>query len=92
MRENARQAASWVITVTVLVVFALTLIAAKRISHYVVAGGAGGQPTPLFLVGNVLVWAVWIGHLVVSIIGLAIARTQVMRSRIAIPFIPSFRS
>ncbi|WP_157002702.1 hypothetical protein [Agromyces laixinhei] len=88
VRENARRAANWVITVTLVVLFSAVLIAVERISQYIVSGGdSGSSLTPLLLIANLLIWAAWIGHLAVSIIGSSIARTRVMNPRIAIPFI-----
>ena len=89
VRENSRWAANWVITVTLVAAIGSALVMFDTIAGLVVAGANENGTTPLLLVANLLLWAAVIGHLVVSIVGVARARTRIVNPKIAIPFIPA---
>lgn len=93
VRENSRSAANWAITVTLVAAIGTVLVLFNTIVGLVLTGEmqTSGELSPLLLVANVLIWAAWIGHLVVSIIGVASAGTRVVNPKIAIPFIPATR-
>jgi uncharacterized Tic20 family protein len=89
VRENSRWAANWVITVTLVAAIGSAIVMFDTIAGLVVAGENENGTTPILLVANLLLWAAWIGHLVVSIVGVARARTRIVNPKIAIPFIPA---
>jgi uncharacterized Tic20 family protein len=91
VRENSRWAANWAITVTLVAAIGTALVLFNMIAVFVLTGDmpASRGLTPLLLLANVLIWAAWIGHLVVSIVGVASADTRVVNPKIAIPFIPA---
>lgn len=90
VRENSRWAANWVLTVTLAWILGGILIAADRIPHYVIYGTEVTTAlTPLIAIANLVMWGALLSHLVISIIGLSVARARVLNPRIAIPFIPS---
>lgn len=91
VRENARWASNWVATVSIVAALGVALVAASMITHLALGGTAtsGTETSVLLVVANTLLWLSWLSHLVVSIVGVASARTRVVNPRIAIPIIPA---
>ncbi|MCI4658902.1 hypothetical protein [Cryobacterium zhongshanensis] len=93
VRENSRWAANWAITVTLVAAIGAALVVSNGIVGLVLTGDirTSGGMSPLLLVADLLIWAAWIAHLIVSIVGVASADTLVVNPKIAIPFIPAAR-
>lgn len=88
IRENARIAANWVLTATLLAVLGAVLSIVNGTMHFIATGDMdpGREHSPLLLASNLLLWTSWLSHLVVSIVGVASARSRAVNPRIAIPF------
>ena len=84
VRENARWAANWAFTVSLvsLIAFEMTMVNMFTV-------GAGARPTVLVMIASPLFWVAGIAHLTVSILGVTRARSRVFYPRIAIPFMPA---
>lgn len=89
VRENARWAANWNLTVITALVVSVLIVVASGVAGAATdsAGGDGDAWLPFAIFGLLFGFAVGITHLVISIMGTIQADRQVFKPAIAIPFI-----
>lgn len=89
VRENARWAANWMLTVVVMGAVGVALIVGAGMAGAATdsAGGDGDVWLPVAVLGLLLWSAVGVAHLVICIVGTVQADRRVFNPRVAIPFI-----